>query len=1186
MSEIPTILTMIVIYFWLLIFNLIIFQSDCAQVIANQQNAQHEQDKTIAIDNDILSKSNNNEYINKIFIPEHLLTEAIKGLINEGYHDNKKIFDVFNKFAISFPKLARPWVFGKTVNKINIVGLKIASDKISQNLLLFGGSQKQQLKKPIILILGGIHGDHALGHELSIYLASFLLENYDASPRVRDLMENFDIYLIPTLNPDGFKTAHEGDCFSSNLQSGRNNLANIDLDTDFKFNEFSNIEDILKHTHLKENLQPESQSILDLVQENGNKLHLVVTLRTGQTGITFPYDGAKKKVEQTHSILSWLSSFDDSGKRSSVGQDSLMNEDEHSFNLAPDSELYIHLGHNIYYSFQEEPLYSSCNLIGDNRTVLPGSKFSPTEGTMNDFLYSYTNAIPLNIYLDCCKYPNSSVLSEKWIQHGNSLFALLESSKLGVRGQVLDHHTLKPIENAIVRITGVGGKMIKSDSDGFFWRLLPPGRTFILNVEAEGYHNATTSEVLTSVAMNIQSGQAQRSPIVYVKLKPLKETQVNTSGHLMAPTLSSNNNEIIHNELVNIDGMPTDAAPQISKKDQQLSSFDIGDPASSYVNKPEILYTTSIDQLVNSLEFKSSTNLTKHHNYVEMTDYLKNLTTWYPQITKLYSIGQSVEGREIWVLEISNKPGQHQFLKPEFRYVANMHGNEAVGKELVLHLAKLLVENYDTSELIKALIDSTRIHLLPSLNPDGYEISHEGDCEGEKGRPNSNLIDLNRNFPDMRFADLAENKPLQPETIHFMHWSQAHDFVLGANLHGGSVVANYPYDGNLANLNGQYEAAPDDKLFKHLAKTYSQAHTNMWKGEACRDVCGDDPTSLLNEKFPDGITNGAAWYVLYGGIQDWVYLSTNCLTITLELGCKKFPLARHMPTYWYENKLALVKYIIETHKGIYGYVIDQENRPIANATIKIKDLNHDIRTGREGDFWRLLMPGEYMVSVHKDNYRAAHRHVSVGRTGTPAKKITFTLVSGPKDLSSDMRAMGLGDAGLMTTTNLNNTKLTQSIVTNDNQKINNNNKLGTQLNLVQQSSGGQQLKPAVEESDSKVMLALCFFIVMPTIVLLVYLFRWFGGTGGFNKRSSNLDKVGFSRLRDQDPDEDEEAGPSGGNSGLVAGSRFVKSRLGAGRQLNARNTGFINDQTSGGLRDDDESEEDELYSAKDWDPNG
>lgn len=43
-------------------------------------------------------------------------------------------------------------------------------------------------------------------------------------------------------------------------------------------------------------------------------------------------------------------------------------------------------------------------------------------------------------------------------------------------------------------------------------------------------------------------------------------------------------------------------------------------------------------------------------------------------------------GRDLWVMVVSSSPYEHMIGKPDVKYIANIHGNEAVGRELMLHL--------------------------------------------------------------------------------------------------------------------------------------------------------------------------------------------------------------------------------------------------------------------------------------------------------------------------------------------------------------------------------------------------------------------------------------------------------------------------------------------------------------------
>ncbi|XP_064458010.1 carboxypeptidase E-like isoform X2 [Ornithodoros turicata] len=350
-------------------------------------------------------------------------------------------------------------------------------------------------------------------------------------------------------------------------------------------------------------------------------------------------------------------------------------------------------------------------------------------------------------------------------------------------------------------------------------------------------------------------------------------------------------------------------------------------------------------------------------------------------------------------------------VEPEVKYIANMHGNEVLGREMMLALAWYLCDQYrEKNPEIMKLLNNTRIHIMPSMNPDGWDIAtRAADNNWMAGRGNAKDVDLNRDFPNLERLfrnNLSTMKPvrvdhlfdgrlehqIQPETRAIIEWTLSNPFVLSANFHGGALVANYPFDDTLDGSQKKYTASPDDDTFKHIAYTYASQHPRMQQGEACG---GDD------FKKDGGITNGAAWYAVSGGMQDFNYLGSNDFEITVELGCQKYPPASVLPTEWEDNKNALLNYLWQAHIGVKGIVTDAvTGKPVGRAQVQvfnitngdIQRINHDVTTSENGEYWRLLVPGKYTIQVEKEGYEPERRTVTViNQPHQPAQRLDFYL---------------------------------------------------------------------------------------------------------------------------------------------------------------------------------------------------
>eukprot|EP00271_Cylindrocystis_brebissonii_P010317 TRINITY_DN26493_c0_g1_i1.p1 TRINITY_DN26493_c0_g1~~TRINITY_DN26493_c0_g1_i1.p1 ORF type:complete len:701 (-),score=87.98 TRINITY_DN26493_c0_g1_i1:16-2118(-) len=342
----------------------------------------------------------------------------------------------------------------------------------------------------------------------------------------------------------------------------------------------------------------------------------------------------------------------------------------------------------------------------------------------------------------------------------------------------------------------------------------------------------------------------------------------------------------------------------------------------------------------------------------EMEAFLKDFVVRCGHIARLYSIGESVEGFPLLAVEISDRPHVEE-AEPAFKFVGNMHGDEPVGRQLLLYLADWLCTEYGRNEQATSLVSSVRLHLLPSMNPDGFRAHR---------RTNVHLVDLNRDFPDQWYSHNNNESRRQPEVQALMRWTRQHNFIAAASFHEGALVANYPWDGS-RNRRTEYSQCPDDALFRVLAEIYSRANNLMWK----------------SAEFAHGVTNGAKWYPLYGGMQDWNYIATGCLDLTLEINGDKWPPAEKLGQLWEQHRPSMLALAMTVTKmGVRGRVVSQATGQPLAATIRV--AGNPIRSRARsslGDFYRLLLPGTHQVITSAAGHETSIHVVTVPSEGAP-----------------------------------------------------------------------------------------------------------------------------------------------------------------------------------------------------------
>ncbi|HRS99525.1 MAG TPA: PKD domain-containing protein [Bacteroidales bacterium] len=386
------------------------------------------------------------------------------------------------------------------------------------------------------------------------------------------------------------------------------------------------------------------------------------------------------------------------------------------------------------------------------------------------------------------------------------------------------------------------------------------------------------------------------------------------------------------------------------------------EPVWDYYFAPKsIVMATTVAQMANWDRYPT------HAVYLEMLD---NFAANYPSLCKVEVIGNSVNGKPIKCLVISDNVNSDED-EPSFWWSGTMHGDETTGWILLLRLADYLLSNYGTDPQVTNLVNNVKIYINPLANPDGtFYGSSTYTSIANARRNNQNNVDLNRNFPKV-LGGTVDN---QPEIQIMMDYVAGKQFVMSANTHGGTELINYPWDCWRTVEN----AHPDDNWWYYVSTVY----VNNVRANSPASYF-DGPGQMYDGSYNyTGITQGADWYYAYGSRQDWMNYFAYIKEVTLELSDTKKLDVEYLNAHWTYNKQAMLDYMEQVLYGFRGIVTDAcTGQPLSGVKVEIvghdKDNSHVFSFAPVGNYHRPIYAGTYDVTFSKSGYQSVTYTVTV-----------------------------------------------------------------------------------------------------------------------------------------------------------------------------------------------------------------
>ncbi|NOZ60445.1 MAG: DUF2817 domain-containing protein [Calditrichaeota bacterium] len=344
------------------------------------------------------------------------------------------------------------------------------------------------------------------------------------------------------------------------------------------------------------------------------------------------------------------------------------------------------------------------------------------------------------------------------------------------------------------------------------------------------------------------------------------------------------------------------------------------------------------------------------HNYAETREFLHQIARDYPAITRLDSLGASVQNRGLWALKISDNPDADED-EPCLLIEGCIHGNENHALEVCLYFIQYMVENYGVNPEVTHWVENREIWVVPLVNPDGHEAQR---------RYNANNVDLNRNFgywwgfTASRYGSAPFS---EPETQAIRDLALRIKPYGSLAFHTSGRVILYPW------AYRSTPVAPDDALFQ----------------ETARELV--DSINVVDPSIQYDFRRSGTWYWHGGEHNDWMYSQYGMLSFTIELMT-----SQSAPPSEHENEVVLPAFRVMLRRperaGITGKIVAAATGLPLSATFKIDEIFDaeqlvprvsDSLTGR---FIRFLPQGNFTFETHVPGYTKFVKPITIAANDT------------------------------------------------------------------------------------------------------------------------------------------------------------------------------------------------------------